>query len=69
MHMISTDFGTIMIKGYTIHDVTLLSRKEEEKKKKRQILCAFWDIINKKAKDIPVQVSAGKWKRQMMRIN
>lgn len=65
MHMFSTAFGTIMIKCYTIHDVTLLSRKEG---KKRQIPCAFWDTINKKVKDIPVQASAGKWKRQMMRI-
>lgn len=31
MHMFSTAFGTIMIKCYTIHDVTLLSRKEEKK--------------------------------------
>lgn len=33
MHMFSTVFGTIMIKCYTFHDVTLLSRKEEKKDK------------------------------------
>lgn len=53
MHMFRTAFGIIMIKCYTIHDVTLLSKKENEKKKE-QILNAFWDTVDKNAKNIPV---------------
>lgn len=47
MHVISTAFGTIMIKCFTIHDVTLLSRKEEEKNKKDRFCVPFGTQLTK----------------------